>query len=215
MTKIKLLTSNSQKLRELLRKVDIKEPLCLELDLEDGEELLLNLQISEYEKINIINNLLNKQLIVNGIYLNDKRDIKDTYTLTKNNINNDLFIDTGDINKEIEKELLSLLRHLGINPHHVGYSYLKEGILYYFSSKHIINNMTEVYKKIAKKYDTSISSVESGIRRAIEEGFKNANPEYIKLIFGYSLSYDNVSPTNSIFIIAISDYLKTEYNRYN
>ncbi len=215
MTKIKLLTSNSQKLRELLRKVDIKEPLCLELDLEDGEELLLNLQISEYEKINIINNLLNKQLIVNGIYLNDKRDIKDTYTLTKNNINNDLFIDTGDINKEIEKELLSLLRHLGINPHHVGYSYLKEGILYYFSSKHIINNMTEVYKKIAKKYDTSTSSVESGIRRAIEEGFKNANPEYIKLIFGYSLSYDNVSPTNSIFIIAISDYLKTEYNRYN
>ena len=215
MTKLKLLTSNSQKLRELLRKINVDEPLCLELSLEDGEELLLNLEISEYEKINIINNLINKKYIKNGIYINNRKSVNNNYTLTKNNINNDLFIDTKDINKEIEKELVNILRQLGINPHHVGYSYLKEGILYYFSSKHIINNMTEVYKKIANKYDTSISSVESGIRRAIEEGFKNASSEYIKIIFGYTLSYDNVCPTNSIFIIAISDYLKTEYNRYN
>ncbi len=59
MTKVKLLTNKSQKLRELLNHINTDEPLSLELDLGNDEYLVLNLQVSKYEKINIINNLFN------------------------------------------------------------------------------------------------------------------------------------------------------------
>ncbi len=215
MTKVKLLTNKSQKLRELLNHINTDEPLSLELDLGNDEYLVLNLQVSKYEKINIINNLFNKDILINGLYITNNKNVNNSYTLTNNYLNNKLFVDTKDLNKEVELRLVDILRSLGINPSHLGYSYLKEGILYVFSSNHIISNMTEVYKKISHKYNSTYASVESSIRRAIEEGFKNASPDDIKKIFGYTLNYQTVSPTNSTFIITISDLLKTEYNRYN
>ncbi len=215
MTKIRLLTNQSQTLKELLNKINVNEHISLEIELENNETLLLNLEISPYEKINIINTLLSKNIISSAIHIDHKEKLKNSYTLNKLNINRQIKIYKDQFRREVLFELLDILHRLGIKTHHLGYTYIKEAIYIVYYNKTIINNMTEVYKKISIKYNTSISSVESNIRRAIEEGFKNASPDDIKQIFGYSLDYQNVCPTNSVFILTISDILKTKFNRYN
>jgi len=215
MTKIKLLNNRSRILKELLHRININNDICLEIDLSKEESLYLNLNINSYEKINIINNLLDKNIINNAIYVDNKKVIKDTYSLNKVNINRKVLAYQDQVKREVQLQLIDILHKLGIKTSHLGYSYIKEAIFIFFSSKTIINNMTEIYKRISIKYNTSIASVESNIRRAIEEGFKNASPDDIKEIFGYTLNYQNVCPTNTDFIITITDILKTNFNRYN
>ena len=215
MTKIKLLNNRSRILKELLHRININNDICLEIDLSKEETLYLKLNINSYEKINIINNLLDKNIISNAIYVDNKKVIKNTYTLNKANINRKVLAYQDQVRKDVQLQLIDILHKLGIKTSHLGYSYIKEAICIFFSSKTIINNMTAIYKRISTKYNTSIASVESNIRRAIEEGFKNASPEDIKEIFGYTLNYQNVCPTNTDFIITITDILKTNFNRYN
>ncbi len=87
MTKIKLLNNRSRILKELLHRININNDICLEIDLSKEETLYLKLNINSYEKINIINNLLDKNIISNAIYVDNKKVIKNTYTLNKANIN--------------------------------------------------------------------------------------------------------------------------------
>ena len=63
MTKIKLLSSESHTLKELLHRININNYVYLEIDLEEDETLILNLNINAYEKVNIINNIIYRFMI--------------------------------------------------------------------------------------------------------------------------------------------------------
>ena len=215
MTKIKLLNSNSHALKELLYRININNYVYLEIDLEEDETLILNLNIDAYEKINIINNIINSNIINKAIYIDNKENINYSYTLNKININRDILNHYNSLNVEVQTALSDILHKLGIKTSHLGYTYIKEAITYLFNNNLLTNNMTKIYKQISKKYNTSIANIESSIRRAIEEGFKNASPEIVKDLFGYSLNYNQVCPTNTDFIVTITDHLKTIYKNYN
>ena len=215
MTKIKLLSNESHTLKELLHRININNYVYLEIDLEEDETLILNLNINAYEKVNIINNIINSNIINKAIYIDNKENINNSYTLNKININRNILNHYNSLNVVVQTTLSDILHKLGIKTSHLGYTYIKEAITYLYHNNLLTNNMTKIYKQISNKYNTSIASIESSIRRSIEEGFKNASPEIVKTLFGYSLNYNQVCPTNTDFIVTITDHLKTIYKNYN
>ena len=63
----------------------------------------------------------------------------------------------------------------------------------------------ELYPEIANKFDTTVSRVERAIRHAIEVSWNRGNWDYMEEIFGHSVDIDKAKPTNSEFIVTVSD----------
>ena len=68
----------------------------------------------------------------------------------------------------------------------------------------------EVYPEIARRYDTTPSRVERAIRHAIEVSWNRADYQMMNRIFGHSIDYDRAKPTNSEFMVTLSDALRLE-----
>ena len=68
----------------------------------------------------------------------------------------------------------------------------------------------ELYPGIAKKFDTTPSRVERGIRHAIELAWERGHADTLTLeqIYGYVRNYERQKPTNSEFIAVLSDKLR-------
>ena len=58
------------------------------------------------------------------------------------------------------------------------------------------------------RFDTTPSRVERAIRHAIEVSWNRADYELMNKIFGHSIDYDKAKPTNSEFLVTVSDALK-------
>lgn len=111
----------------------------------------------------------------------------------------------------LEKQITSLLREVGIPAHIRGYNYLRTAITYSYNNSDYIGQVTKVlYPEIARKYKTTGSRVERAIRHAIEVAWNRGNIDTIDEIFGYTISSSKAKPTNSEFIAMIADYLNVE-----
>ena len=107
-----------------------------------------------------------------------------------------------------------MLHHLGVPSQIKGYQYLREGILMLYESTHFIGGITkEVYPEIALRYQTTPSRVERAIRHAIEISWNRADLKTMDKMFGNSIDYDRAKPTNSEFMVTLSDALRLENNR--
>lgn len=116
--------------------------------------------------------------------------------------------DTNDIRKEISL----LVRNLGIPAHIKGYRYIKYGILMAMEDANSVNYITKtLYPDIAKKCNTTTSSVERAIRHAIDIVWIRGNKKLLRDIFGTFAIEEKERPTNSEFIAAIADWLRLEY----
>lgn len=116
--------------------------------------------------------------------------------------------DTNDIRKEISL----LVRNLGIPAHIKGCRYIKYGILMAMEDANSVNYITKtLYPDIAKKCNTTTSSVERAIRHAIDIVWIRGNKKLLRDIFGTFAIEEKERPTNSEFIAAIADWLRLEY----
>lgn len=136
-----------------------------------------------------------------------------------NNINNKKVSDltVGELlalfkkyNKEANQELTSLLNTLGISPKLKGYHYILFSLKQAIDDPKSLEFITKsLYPQIAKKYETTPSSVERAIRYAIEISFDRGNIEVIQEIFGYTVNISKGRPTNSEFFSVLTNYLRT------
>ena len=114
----------------------------------------------------------------------------------------------------LEISVTKLLHGLGVPSHIKGYQYIREGVILMYEKPEIVGAITkELYPEIACKYDTTVSRVERAIRHAIEVSWNRGDIDLMEEIFGHSVDYDRAKPTNSEFIVTVSDKLRLEFNK--
>ncbi len=112
----------------------------------------------------------------------------------------------------LEISVTKLLHGLGVPSHIKGYQYIREGVILMYEKPDIVGAITkELYPEIAKKFDTTVSRVERAIRHAIEVSWNRGDIDLMEEIFGHSVDYDRAKPTNSEFIVTVSDKLRLEF----
>ena len=110
---------------------------------------------------------------------------------------------------DLVTEVTNIMHQIGIPAHVKGYQYIRDAILMVVEDVSLLGAVTkELYPAIAKKYATASSSVERGIRHAIELAWVRGQKDALKRIFGYSMNIDRQKPTNSEFMALLADNLR-------
>jgi two-component system response regulator (stage 0 sporulation protein A) len=113
--------------------------------------------------------------------------------------------------KTLDELVTSIFLIIGIPAHIKGYHYLREAVRMVFFHPEMINRIaSEIYPRIAKKFNTTESQVERAIRHAIEVAWTRGRIENINQIFGYNIYGKNDKPTNGEFIALVADKLIME-----
>ena len=114
-------------------------------------------------------------------------------------------------NMEIESIVTNIIHNVGVPAHIKGYQYLREAIMEVVNDIELINNVTtELYPKVARKFDTTPSRTERAIRHAIEVAWSRGQNEIVESIFGYTVSAATGRPTNAEFIAMVADKIRLE-----
>ena len=114
----------------------------------------------------------------------------------------------------LEISVTKLLHGLGVPSHIKGYQYIREGVILMYEKPDIVGAITkELYPEIANRFDTTVSRVERAIRHAIEVSWNRGDIDLMEEVFGHSVDYDRAKPTNSEFIVTVSDKLRLEFNK--
>lgn len=101
-----------------------------------------------------------------------------------------------------------IMLELGMPVHLRGYHYLREAICLSAENMELVGSVTKLlYPEIAKRYRTSNEKVERSMRSVIEVGWERGNKEIYEEIFGYSVADGKKRPTNSEFVLGITDYI--------
>lgn len=120
-----------------------------------------------------------------------------------------LEIKISELKLIVEKEVTKILRNLGVKPNLQGFNYIRSSIIEVFFKRNTRGDITKIiYPEIAKQYNTTTSRVERSIRNAIHLCVDNGNYENILNIFGNLLNDKKLYPTNSEFILQLSDILR-------
>lgn len=109
---------------------------------------------------------------------------------------------------ELEMEVTQLFHEMGIPAHFRGYAYLRDAIIISSKEAEVLGNITKnLYPRIAQKYNSTASGVESAIRHTIEIGWERGNSEFIEEFFGFD-SQKGRFPTTAAFIAKIADKIR-------
>ena len=113
---------------------------------------------------------------------------------------------------ELELEVSKLFHEMGIPAHFRGYAYLRDAVIMSVRESELLGNITKnLYPRIAEKYRSTASGVESAIRHTIEIGWQRGNPEFMEKFFGYTAeSGRGRFPTTASFIAKVADRLRLE-----
>ena len=116
--------------------------------------------------------------------------------------------------ENLEALVTNIIHEVGVPAHIKGYQYLREAIMMVIKDTDVINQITkQLYPEIADKYHTTPSRVERAIRHAIEVSWNRGDIELMEEVFGHSVDYDRAKPTNSEFIVTLSDKLRLEFSK--
>lgn len=108
-----------------------------------------------------------------------------------------------------EKNVVQLLKKVGVPPHLKGYEFIKVAVLMVLEDGTRIHYITkDLYPVIAQKYKTTASRVERAIRHAAETSFDNMSPELIEELFGNCISFNKGKATNSQFVATLVEMIK-------
>ena len=111
----------------------------------------------------------------------------------------------------LESNIGRILMGFEIKAHLKGYKYLKTAILMTIMNEHITSAMTrELYPQIARRFNTSYTSVERDMRHAIETAWANTPLSHKKAFFGaqYIKSHADKKPANSLFINTLAEKVR-------
>ncbi|HOJ77301.1 MAG TPA: sporulation transcription factor Spo0A [Bacillota bacterium] len=111
---------------------------------------------------------------------------------------------------ELELEVSKLFHEMGIPAHFRGYAYLRDAIIIATKEVEVLGNITKnLYPRIAEKYNSTSSGVESAIRHTIEIGWERGNSDFIESFFGFE-NQKGRFPTTAAFIAKVADKLRLE-----
>jgi len=114
--------------------------------------------------------------------------------------------------RNLEMDVTNIIHEIGVPAHIKGYQYLRDSIIMSVEDMEMLNSITKIlYPTIAKKHQTTPSSVERAIRHAIEVAWSRGKMDTIDELFGYTVSTGKGKPTNSEFIALIADKIRLEY----
>lgn len=111
----------------------------------------------------------------------------------------------------MKKIITEHLKNLGVPASLCGYDYLREAIALVIADRNYMRQITKLlYPDLAVKFKATATSVERGIRHAIERTMENAPIEEWLKVFGNSISASKGKPTNSEFIAGLADFIILE-----
>lgn len=117
----------------------------------------------------------------------------------------------SDKQSELMKEISDMLHSLGVPSHIRGYEYLRDGVYMIYNKPDMTHSITkEVYPELATRYETTSSRIERAIRHAIEVSWARGDYKLMEKYFGNSIDFDKSKPTNSEFIVTITDRLRLD-----
>jgi len=109
-----------------------------------------------------------------------------------------------------EKNIVDVLKRIGIPPHLKGYAYIKTAICLVLEDESRLHYITkELYPSVAEKHKTTAPRAERAIRHAVEVAFDNMPPEMITDIIGNCINFNKGKATNSQFIATLAELIKT------
>jgi two-component system response regulator (stage 0 sporulation protein A) len=113
-----------------------------------------------------------------------------------------------ELKSKIETDVSETIKKIGVPPHIKGYNYLRESIMMSIYDPSNLQYITKnLYPGIAKRYNSTVTSVERAIRHAIATAWDRNRTDVITEMFGYN----NVKPTNSEFIATFADNFRLKY----
>ena len=111
--------------------------------------------------------------------------------------------------ESIESMVTLAIQRIGIPPHIRGYQYVRDAIMMVVQDISLLKAVTtQLYPRIAQKYDTLPTRVERALRHAIEVAWTRGDMEAIQEYFGFTVNSEKGKPTNSEFIAMIADRIK-------
>lgn len=124
---------------------------------------------------------------------------------------NPLPVNKERVENDLEMRVSKLFHEMGIPAHFRGYAYLRDAIIMAVQEVELLGNITKhLYPRIADKYRSTSSGVESAIRHTIEVGWQRGNPETFVKLFGSGERGKGKFPTTASFIAKIADRLRLE-----
>ena len=109
------------------------------------------------------------------------------------------------------RRISEILKELGVPASRIGYEYIKMAVKLTLEDGAKYRWITKtLYPAIAKEHNTTAPRVERAIRHAIETAFDRMSGEVMYRYFGNSINYRSGKATNSEFIAAIVEHIKTE-----
>ena len=105
-----------------------------------------------------------------------------------------------------------LLAEIGVPCGNVGHAYVVEFIKETVSNPCFINSMREAYDTVAKKFNSTASRVERGIRHSIEVAWLRGDPDIIEKYFKNTVPADIGRPVNTEFIARIAYIVRLRMN---
>ena len=118
--------------------------------------------------------------------------------------------DSADVKeKSTEQQVADLLIQIGVPAHLKGYKYIRCAVgLIVEDHNYLDGGVTKMlYPEVAKRFSTTASRVERGIRHAIEVAWNRADFDVIQDLFGYTVNPLKGKPTNSEFIAMLADII--------
>ncbi|HEY8392958.1 MAG TPA: sporulation transcription factor Spo0A [Capillibacterium sp.] len=115
--------------------------------------------------------------------------------------------------QQLQMEVTKIFHEMGVPAHFRGYAYLRDAIIMAIQDNDILGNITKnLYPRIAEKYNSTASGVESAIRHTIEIGWERGNCESFKKMFGTdSYQTDKARfPTAASFIAKVADRIRLQ-----
>lgn len=139
---------------------------------------------------------------------------KDVYTNETRTVYNPLPAMAKNYSRQqLEMEVTRIFHEMGVPAHFRGYGYLRDAIIIAIQEEDILGNITKnLYPRIAEKYKSTASGVESAIRHTIEIGWERGNGESFKRMFGTDTYQTDKArfPTAASFIAKVADRIRLQ-----
>ena len=116
------------------------------------------------------------------------------------------------IENELENIIYDIELRLGISPATRGYQCIKCGIAACLNDSGLTVNFKKLlYPLIAESMNMTVAAVERDIRTAISKGWWRHDEELSVNIFKNLLQCENDTPSNTMFIITVTEWIRLNY----
>ena len=110
---------------------------------------------------------------------------------------------------KLDIRIHKLLKKIGMPAHIKGYKFVKEILVKILEKNDILEcSITNLYKRIGKKFNVKGATIERNIRYAIGISMSRCDHKTWSKYFGPDI-WHKEQPTNFEFIVSIYDYLRT------